>query len=104
MLGGASYPPITVRLDDQETQAASVIVSKGRLYGGAFRLALDADPSEPGFSVVLFDRSGPMAAAVYGAALPFHMLGQAPGVRHMRARRIDFLGNAKLKKAPGYYE
>ncbi len=54
-----SYPPIRLRLDEVETQAASVIVSKGRLYGGRFRLAADAVPGEPGFTVVLFDRGGP---------------------------------------------
>ena len=43
------YPTIHVRLDDMETSAASVIVSKGRYYGGRFRLALDAVPGEPGF-------------------------------------------------------
>jgi YegS/Rv2252/BmrU family lipid kinase len=90
------FPAIRLRIDEQETETASVIISKGRLYGGAFRLAHDADPSEPGFSVVLFDRSGPAAAALYGAALPLHLLGRAPGVRHMRARRIDFLGNEKI--------
>jgi diacylglycerol kinase (ATP) len=90
------FPTIRLRVDEQETEAASVIISKGRLYGGTFRLAQDSDPSEPGFSVVLFDRSGPAAAALYGAALPLQLLGHAPGVRHMRASRIDFLGNAKI--------
>jgi diacylglycerol kinase (ATP) len=88
-----SYPLIRVRLDEVETQAASVIVSKGRLYGGRFRLAADAVPGEPGFSVVLFDKSGPAAAAMYGAALPFNLLGHAPGVRRIRANRVDFMNN-----------
>ena len=48
---------------------------------------------EPGFSVVLFDHSGPAAALLYGAALPVDLLGRAPGVRHVRARQIDFIGN-----------
>jgi diacylglycerol kinase (ATP) len=88
-----SYPPIRVRLDEVETQAASIIVSKGRLYGGRFRLASDAVPGKPGFSVVLFDKSGPAAAAMYGAALPMNLLGHAPGVRRIRADRVDFIGN-----------
>jgi diacylglycerol kinase family enzyme len=91
-----SYTPIRVRLDEIETQAASVIVSKGRLYGGRFRLAADAVPAAPGFSVVLFDRSGPWSAAMYGAALPLNLLGHAPGVRHVRANRVDFIGNQPL--------
>jgi diacylglycerol kinase family enzyme len=88
------FPAIRMRIDDAETEAASVIISKGRLYGGRFRLAADAVPGDPGFSVVLFDRAGVGAAMMYGAALPLNLLGHAPGVRHIRARRIDFLQNA----------
>lgn len=94
----AFYPfkPIRVRLDGKETQAASVIVSKGRLYGGRFTLAPDACSSEPGFSVALFDHSGALPALLYGAALPFDLLSHAPGIRHVRARRIDFIGNEAI--------
>jgi diacylglycerol kinase (ATP) len=88
-----SYPPIRVRLDEVETQTGSIIVSKGRLYGGRFRLAPDAVPGRPGFSVVLFDKTGPAATAMYGAALPMNLLGYAPGVRRIRANRVDFIGN-----------
>ena len=87
------FPVIRLRLDGEETQTASVIVSKGRLYGGQFLLAPAACAGEPGFSVVLFDKPGAGAALLYGAALPLDLLGRAPGVRHMRARRIDFIGN-----------
>lgn len=90
------FPEIRLRIDDVETKAASVIVSKGTLYGGTFRLVTDAKPEEPGFSVVLFDRSGPAAAMMYGAALPLNLLGNAPGVRHVRARRIDFMQNQEV--------
>ncbi len=90
------FPVIRMRIDQTETEAGSAIISKGRLYGGNFRLAPDAVPGEPGFSVILFDRVGPCAAAMYGAALPFNLLGRTPGVRHMRAGRIDFLQNAEV--------
>ena len=30
---------------------------------------------------------------MYGAALPMDQLHRAPGVRHLRASRIDFVGN-----------
>jgi diacylglycerol kinase family enzyme len=91
----AFYPftPIRVRLDGQETRAASIIVSKGRLYGGRFLLAPDACSAEPGFSVALFDHSGVGSALLYGAALPLNLLSRASGVRHVRARQIDFIGN-----------
>jgi diacylglycerol kinase family enzyme len=87
------FVPIRLRLDGKETQAGSVIVNKGRLYGGRFLLAPEACAERPGFSVVLFDRAGPGAALLYSAALPFDLLRRAPGVRHVRALRIDFIGN-----------
>lgn len=91
----AFYPfrPIRVRLDGEETQAASVIVSKGKLYGGRFLLAPDACSGQRGFSVALFDHSGIVPALLYGGALPLNLLSRAPGVRHVRARCIDFIGN-----------
>ncbi|HBK08527.1 MAG TPA: diacylglycerol kinase [Acetobacteraceae bacterium] len=88
-----NFPVIRLRIDDTVTETGSVIISKGRLYGGRFRLAADAAPGEPGFSVVLFDHTGPGAALMYGTALPLNLLGHAPGVRHVRAQRIDFLQN-----------
>ena len=96
------FAPIRLRLDGQETQAASVIVSKGRLYGGRFLLAPTACPAQPGFSVVLFDHAGTAATLLYGAALPLDLLGRVPGVRHVRARQIDFIGNeSALVQADG---
>ncbi len=89
-----AYTPIALRLDGREMQAASVIVSKGCLYGGSYLLAPDARPGAPGFSVVLFDRAGPAITLLYGAALPLHRLGRAPGVRHIRANRVEFVGNS----------
>jgi diacylglycerol kinase family enzyme len=90
------FPAIHLRVDDQDMQASSAIISKGRLYAGQYLLAPDAMPSLAGFSVVLFDRAGPGAALVYGAALPCDMLGKAPGVRHLRASRIEVVGNATI--------
>jgi len=90
------YAPIRVRLDGDETQAASVIVSKGRLYGGRYLLAPDARPGEPGFSVSLFEHGGAASALFYGAALPLNQLSRAPGVRHLRAKKIEFLGNIAI--------
>lgn len=91
-----AFPPVRLRIDEAEIEAASVVVSKGRLYGGRYLLAADARPAEPGFSVVLFGHGGPGAALMYGAALPIGMLGQAPGVRHVRARQVEVVGNTPI--------
>jgi len=90
------FAPVQLRIDGEETQAASVIVCKGRLYGGRFLLAPNACGAQPGFSVVLFDHSGIAPALLYGGALPLNLLGKAPGVRHVRARQVDFIGNVAL--------
>ncbi|MBS0560267.1 MAG: diacylglycerol kinase family lipid kinase [Proteobacteria bacterium] len=87
------FAPIRLRVDGREMQAASAIVSKGRLYAGRYLLAPDAEPAQAGFSVVLFDGAGPGAALLYAAALPIDMLGRAPGVRHLRASRVEVIGN-----------
>ena len=70
--------------------------SKGRLYGGRYLLAPDACPGEPGFSVSLFEHAGPLAALLYGAALPANRLSRIGGVRRVRARRVEFIGNTGL--------
>jgi diacylglycerol kinase (ATP) len=90
------FPPVRLRIDEMETKAASVVISKGRLYGGKFLLAPESRPADPGFSVILFGAGGPAAALMYGAALPVGLLGRAPGVRHVRARQIEVVGNAPI--------
>lgn len=91
-----TFPPVNLRIDGAETQTASAIVSKGRFYGGPYRLAQDASPESPGFSVSLFDRRGPLAAMMYGAALPLGLAARAPGVRQIRANEVTFIGNSRI--------
>lgn len=45
---------------------------------------------------MLFERGGPAITLLYGAALPLHRLGRAPGVRHIRARRVEITGNSSV--------
>jgi diacylglycerol kinase (ATP) len=82
------FRPIRIALDDIETEAGSVIVSKGHYYGGCYMLAPGATPAEPGFTVALFDRSGPFSAMAFGAALPLNMIPHMPGLRLVRAHRV----------------
>ena len=90
------FPPLTLRLDGEERQAASVIVSKGRLYAGRYLLAPEAKPGEPGFWVAVFDRGGHASALMYGAALPLNLLPRAPGLTLLRANRVEILGNNQV--------
>jgi hypothetical protein len=72
-------------------QAGGVIVSKGAFYGGRCLLAPEAKPAAPGFSVVLFNCYNRATALTYGAALPLNLLPRAPGIRRLRAGRIEFI-------------
>ena len=90
------YPLLRVRLDGEEVEAASVIVSKGRLYAGRFTLAPTADATRPGFTVALFGHNGPLAAMMYGAALPLNVLSRAPGLTIRAATVVDILGNGSV--------
>ncbi len=95
------YAPIRLRIDGVDAEAGSVIVTKGRLYAGQYLLAPAAQPSLPGFSVALFDGRGPWSALMYGAALPLNLLPNAPGLRLLRASRVEILPGDTLAQADG---
>jgi diacylglycerol kinase family enzyme len=82
------FPQIAITIDGVATEAGSVIITKGRYYAGHYMLAPDASPMAPGFTVAMFDRTGPFAALAYGAALPLNMIHHMPGVRLQRAEEV----------------
>ncbi len=88
------YRPIRVALDGRIAEAGSVVVSKGRLYAGPYRLAPNARPGEPGFTVALFGGCGPGAALMYGGALVLNLLPEAPGMRLVRASQVEILSES----------
>lgn len=90
------FPRLRLRIDGIESEAASVIVSKGRLYAGRFLLAPYAVPTSPGFSVATFERHGALAALMYGAALPLNLLPRMPGLRVRPAAVVEILGNGSI--------
>lgn len=95
------FPPIGVTLDGAAHQAASVIVTKGRLYAGRHLLAPAARPAEPGFQVVLFHRGGAGAALLAGLALPLGLVPRLPGVEILPARQVAMAGAAVPVQADG---
>ena len=94
------FAPIDLRIDGASHRAGGVIVAKGRLYAGRYTLAPDATPTEPGFTVALFDATGPLAALIYGAALPLRLVGRMPGLRLIRARHVE-IGTVVPAQADG---
>ncbi|MCX7381384.1 MAG: YegS/Rv2252/BmrU family lipid kinase [Alphaproteobacteria bacterium] len=95
------YAPIRIAIDGVETEASSVIVTKGKLYAGAYTLAPGATPTEKGFTVALFDHGGAAATLMYGAALPFNLISKMPGVRLVRAETVDIISNHIPAQADG---
>jgi len=87
------FPRIAVTIDGKQTEAGSVIVTKGRLYAGKYILAPQADPLQPGFTVAMFDRAGPMAALAYGTALTLNLMPRMPGLRFAQGNEISFGAN-----------
>jgi diacylglycerol kinase family enzyme len=87
------FPRVRLSVDGQEYEAASVVVSKGRLYGGPYLLAPNAMSSAPGFQVALFERPGTFSALLTGAALPLGLLPRCPGVRVVAGNDIAFVNN-----------
>jgi len=84
------FPRVTLTVDGQAFEAASVVVTKGRLYGGPYLLAPNAASTKPGFQVALFEHSGTFPALLSGAALPLGLLPRCPGVRVIAGREITF--------------
>jgi diacylglycerol kinase family enzyme len=92
------FPRVRLEVDGTAYEAASVVVSKGRLYGGPYLLAPNAAPSEPGFQIALFEHSGTLPALLSGAALPLGLLPRCPGVRVVAGRHVEFAaGNGPIK-------
>jgi YegS/Rv2252/BmrU family lipid kinase len=95
------FPHIRVEADGEGLEAASVIVTKGRLYAGRFLLAPGADPREPGFHLALFRDGGALAALRYGAALPLGLLPRLPSVSLRRVREVRLAGEGVPVQADG---
>jgi diacylglycerol kinase family enzyme len=84
------FPKVRLTVDGQPYEAASVVVSKGRFYGGPYMLAPNAVSTAPGFQVALFENPGTLSALLSGAALPLGLLPRCPGVRVIAGSRVEF--------------
>jgi len=85
-----NFPKVRLLVDGKAYEAASVVVSKGRLYGGPYMLAPAASSTAPGFHVALFENPGTFAALLSGAALPLGLLPRCPGVRVVAGTHVEF--------------
>lgn len=88
------FPVLSLRIDGEPLAAASVLVLNGRRYAGPYTCAPEGDLWRPGFQVVLFEASGVLAVARYGAALLADRLPRARGVEIRAARLVEVEGPA----------
>ncbi len=63
------YPTLTVQIDGKPHAARTVVVCKGRRYGGPHVIAPAADLSEPSLEVCLLTAAGPLDQLRSGIAL-----------------------------------
>jgi len=84
--------PLHVTIDGETFQAASVIVSRARLYAGNYILAPNANLDGTALIAVLFLQSGFRASVRYGWDLARGQLGNNPAVRMHPADRVSIAG------------
>ncbi|WP_144185513.1 diacylglycerol/lipid kinase family protein [Elioraea rosea] len=83
------FPRLSVTIGGATIEAAQVIATKGRFYGGRFLLAPGAMPDAAGITACVFERGGLGAAAIAGLALPLGLVSRLGG---FSARRVATLG------------
>jgi diacylglycerol kinase (ATP) len=91
-LGRFPFGRYRVTIDGVEHDAASVVASRGRLYGGKFVLAPAADLSAPTLQVCLFGKGGRGGVLLYAIALGLGLLPHAPGFEIVTGRRVTVRG------------
>lgn len=87
-------PHLDVTVDGRRIAAATVVVSRGRLYGGRFVMAPEADLATPELHVSIFRRKGRLAMAGYSAALPLGLLNRWKLIAHVTARSVEVTDRA----------
>ena len=87
-----SFPAYRVRVDGVVHEAASVVVARGRFYGGRFVLAPAARLERAALHVCLFRRGGPWRAIRYAVALALGRLPWLADVEILRGERIEIEG------------
>jgi diacylglycerol kinase family enzyme len=89
-----------VNVDGTEYDAASVVVSRGRFYGGRFLLAPAARLSDARLHVCLFGKGGRVGALLYAVALGLGLLPRSPGFRIVEATRVTIEGVEGVEGEP----
>lgn len=75
------FPRYEVTVGGERLPARSVIACKASHYGGPFVIAPQASPERPRLTLVLFQRSGPLAVLRFGLDLLLGRIARSRGVR-----------------------
>jgi YegS/Rv2252/BmrU family lipid kinase len=84
-------------VNGEERQCGFVLASRVRNYGGDLEIASGASLLSDDFEVVLFKGSNPLRYAGYMLAVALRQVQSMPGVRTIRAKRVEFSGTAHLQ-------
>ena len=88
-----AFPTYRVSIDNgAPVEVASVIVAKGRFYGGRYVVAPAAELGKPRFEICLFEKRGLAHALRYGAALALNRLPKSSGYRIVAGKSISIEG------------
>jgi diacylglycerol kinase (ATP) len=82
-------------------EAASLIVTKGRLYAGNHMVAPGASPLERGFTLVIQRGPARLGALLAGAALPLNRMHRLPFIELRRCARLSLEGAGVLTQCDG---
>jgi diacylglycerol kinase (ATP) len=71
LLGREPMPRLLLEVDGEVTEGGWVIAGKARCYAGPYHATPGADPSRPGFEVVVQRSVGRLAAVGFALGIPF---------------------------------
>ncbi|WP_374656398.1 diacylglycerol kinase family protein [Dongia sp.] len=87
------FPTYNVAIDGgRPIAAASIVVAKGRFYGGRHLVAPKADLTRPSFQICLFERKGALHMLRYALALGLGRLPKARGYSILEGRQVAITG------------
>jgi len=86
-----SAPPVRLRIDDAEFEAAWAIVSNVSRYAGDYVIAPEASLHHHSFQVCLYDRAGLGAMLGFGLAMRRGELAGHRGYRVLEGRRVEIV-------------
>lgn len=88
---------LQTRIDGVTHPCGFMLAARVRNYGGDLELARGASLLSNDFETVMFEGSNPLRYALYMMAVSVKQVQKMPGVRTVRAKRIELLGEAPMQ-------